>query len=228
MKKAIFYTLSLFIFVGGISVSEAKSQGVLREVLNRMDKHYKALQTLQSKVERSMVNSQLGDSENYEGTLALIPGSGKSFSLRLDWTKPSVETLSVINGNYVMYIKRTNIAYYGSAESQKSKGGGGSVLSVLNMSQEQLRANYEPSMISDAAKLKDGTQTFHIRLNPKTKQNFKSAELWVDPDGMPRQIKVVANNNDTDTFFLSNIKKNATLNKADLQVATGDAKRIKS
>lgn len=227
MKKAIFYVLSLFVVVGGISVSEASSQGVLREVLSRMDKHHKALQTLQAKVERSKLNPQLGTTDDYEGNLALIPGKGREFSMRLDWTKPSAEHLSVINGSYVMFIPRTNIAYYGSADSNKPKEGTGP-LTALNMSEAQLRQNYKPTLVSDAAKLKDGTVTFHINLQPLTKQSFKNAELWVDADGMPRQIKVTAANNDTDTFFLSNIKKNGTVNKKDLQVATGNAKRIQS
>mgnify|MGYP001795458770 FL=1 len=47
---------------------------------------------------------------------------------------------------------------------------------------------------------------------PKGKVNYKSAELWVDPDGMPRQAKIIEANNDTTTVLLANILKNPTLN----------------
>ena len=59
--------------------------------------------------------------------------------------------------------------------------------------------------------IKGGTKTWHILLIPKTATSYKSAELWVDSDGMPRQAKINENNGDTTTILLTNIKKNVTL-----------------
>ena len=37
------------------------------------------------------------------------------------------------------------------------------------------------------------------------------AELWVDGNGMPRQAKIIEQNNDTTAILLTNIQKNVTL-----------------
>lgn len=227
MRKAIFYSLLLCVLVGGLSVSEAKSQ-VIRQVVERMDKHYKALQTLQANVDRATFDSVLKEESPYSGKVVLVPGKGRAFKMRLDWVKPRTEVLSVVNGQYVMFVPGINRAYFGSSESKTVNSGGGSVLSVLNMSQTELRANYEsPIMLSEKATLKDGTQTFHLKLVPKTKNKFQFAEIWVDPDGMPRQVKITNNNNDTDTIYLSAVKKNATINSSIFKVDVGKAERIK-
>lgn len=227
MKRTLHSILLLPIVFGCVGVFEAKSQGILREVLNRMDKHYKNLQTLQANVDRSMMNFQLDEASDYAGTLTLVPGSGKEFSMRLDWTKPSSESISVLDGKYEMYNPRTKILYYGAADKVRTDSRtSGNPLSVLNMNQAQMRAAYDPSLISDGAKLKDGTLTFHVKLLPKTRQSFKQAELWVDSNGMPRQIKVTAHNNDTDMFFLSNPKKNETVDLRKLRISAPDAKRM--
>jgi outer membrane lipoprotein-sorting protein len=59
--------------------------------------------------------------------------------------------------------------------------------------------------------VKSGIKTFHIELTPKAASSYKSAELWVDADGMPVQAKVIEANNDSTTVLLTNIKKNETI-----------------
>lgn len=231
MRKVQIYTFQLFglfVLIGGLSVQEGYSQGILREVIDRMDKHYRALQTMQSNIDRSITNPQLGTTDPMSGKIVMMPGKGRNFAMRLDWAKPKVETLSIVNGQYVLYVPSIKRAYYGSSDSTKVSKNGGSALSALNMSEAEMRANYDSTMLSDDAKLRDGTRTFHLKLVPKTRKNFKEAQLWVDTDGMPRQAMIVAHNGDTDTFFLSAVKKNEKVNSSIFKVAVpGDAEKIK-
>jgi outer membrane lipoprotein-sorting protein len=81
----------------------------------------------------------------------------------------------------------------------------------MNMSKAQLQANYTVKYLGQA-NVAGGIPTWHLELVPKTAQKYKSAELWVDGNGMPIQAKVVENNNDTTTVLLSNLQKNVTLN----------------
>ena len=46
-------------------------------------------------------------------------------------------------------------------------------------------------------------------MTPKAATSYKAAELWVDVNGMPRQAKIIEQNNDTTTVLLTNIEKNA-------------------
>src|SRR5258707_2167776 len=95
----------------------------------------------------------------------------------------------------------------------------------MNMSKEQLKTNFNVVYLGDET-LKDGTRTFHLELKPKAATSYKSAELWVDGDGMPRQTKIVEQNNDTTTVLLSNIRKNETI-KGSLFTLNYDRKKVR-
>jgi len=56
--------------------------------------------------------------------------------------------------------------------------------------------------------------------------NYKSADLWVDPDGMPVQVRLVAPNNDTTTILLSNLHKNETIQTSIFDIKY-DKKKVK-
>ena len=49
-------------------------------------------------------------------------------------------------------------------------------------------------------------------MTPKTRTNYKSAEVWVDGNGMPVRSKVIEHNNDSTTVTLSNLQKNVPVN----------------
>lgn len=211
VKRVIISAIAATLMLAFAGASEAEAQGILREILDRMDKHYKALQTLQTNVSRTQYNAQLKETDNYSGRLILKPGKGRDVSMRLDWTRPREETLSVANGKYQIYVPGINRAYRGSTSNSKElekKGGG--VLKMISMSEAELRANFTPSYLGQVNL--NGSEVWHVKLDPKTRQDFKFAELWVDKDGMPIQGRVTAHNNDTDTFQFSGIKRNGKIN----------------
>jgi outer membrane lipoprotein-sorting protein len=216
------FAIACFGFVGTLS---AEAQ-ILREILGRMDSHHKALRSLQSDVSRRQLNVQLNETDVYQGKIVLIPGKGRNFSMRLDWSKPREEILSVVNGQYVLYVPSIARVYLGSADSKKVSQGGGSVLSTMSMSEADLRANYEVKYNGQVTL--EGVEVWHLRLDPKTRQSYKFAELWVDGNGMPIQGKITAHNNDTDTFLLTRLRKNETINGSIFRVnPPKSAERIK-
>lgn len=219
--------IAFFTFINMFTAAETNAQ-ILREILNRMDNHYKALSSLQADVLREQANVQLGDVDKYEGKIVMVPGKGRSFSLRLDWVKPKEEVISVVNGQYVLYVPGINRAYTGSSNSQKiTSGGGGNVLKAMSMSESELNQNYTVDYLGQET-LSSGTPVWHLKLTPKTKAQYKFAELWVDKDGMPLQGKVVANNNDTDTFLLKNPVKNKSIDGKIFKVTLpGNVEHIK-
>jgi Outer membrane lipoprotein-sorting protein len=206
---AIFATL-LF---GGVAVSESFAQSPIRDVLNRMDRHYKALQTLQAGVSRRQANPQVGTSDDSSGNVVLIPGKkGRDdVSVCLNWTKPREETLLVYKGKYQLYVPGIQTSYEGNTKSQKLGKSGGGVLSLMTMSDTERKANFEVPLYEGKETL-NGKEVFHIKLTPKTKQDFKLAELWVDTDGMPMQVMIVMPNGETDTLQFSGVKRNETIN----------------
>jgi len=213
MKRILRFGFPAYVSVlcfNAFAVTETNAQGILKDILGRMDSHYKALKSLKADVARAQENSQLGAVDNYEGKIVLLPGKGRNFSVRLDWSKPKVEVLSVVKGQYVLFVPGIKRAYTGSSESKKVSDTGGNVLGTMSMSEAELKANYDVQFLGQV-KLQGGTDVWHLKLNPKVRAKYKFAELWVDANGMPLQGKVTAWNNDTDTFRLTKLQKNVSL-----------------
>ena len=179
----------------------------VNEVLKRMDANYKVLKSVQADITREMHNSQLKDTETMSGTLSMTPGKERNFSLRLDWTKPRNETISVVNGQYVMFVQGSGQAITGSSDSKKISGKGGGVLKAMSMSKEEIKAKYNVEYLGQEG-IGGAVQTWHLKLTPKVKADHKSVDLWVDGNGMPLQVKITLLNNDTDLILLTKVKKN--------------------
>lgn len=202
--------IAIAFFFNAFAVTETKAQNPLPEILKRMDEHYKALKSLQADIKRAQFNSQLDETDISSGTITLIPGKGRNFSLRLDWAKPKQEILSVVNGQYVAYIPNIKRAYTGSSESKNVTDKGGNILKVMSMSKDELKANYNIQLVGEE-KVNGNIPTWHLKLTPKASSNFKFADLWVDGNGMPIQGKVTKLNDDTDSALLTSLKKNSTI-----------------
>jgi len=215
----------LFLVLSIFAVDSAKAQpGIVGEVLKRMENHYKTLSTLKASVKMEQYTAQLDEHDVREGSLTYIPQKGRDAAFRIDWTKPSSESLSVVNKQYVMYRASLGQAYTGSVNSVKQKGVNGA-LSIINMSKADLKANFEINYVGQE-NVSGGTATWHLQLIPKTAANYKNADIWVDADGMPIQMKQTENNNDSTTILLSGLNKNSKIEAKDVQVSVPKGTKI--
>ncbi len=219
--------IALTFILGAFAATATKAQPTT-EILKRMDEHYRALKSLQANIAREKTDSQLGEVDKTSGTLSLLPGSGRNFSMRLDWTVPREETISVVNGQYVLYTPKLKQAYTGSSESKTLNSKGGGALKVISMTKkEELKANYDIQYLGQE-NISGGIPTWHLKLTPKTKAEFQYADIWVDGNGMPLQVKITQPNNDTDVILLTNLKKNVSISGSIFKVSLPkDTKIIK-
>ena len=211
------FPLIAILAIGVMSVS---AQSKIREIERRMDTHNRALSTLRAKVTMVKTDSQLGESDTSVGTAIYAKKGTKDALVRIDWQKPE-ETLSVVDGKYFIYKPRLNLVYTGSVKGATKNGSSSkasSAFAFMSMSRAELNANYDIALLSDRATLSNGTQTFHLRLTPKSKTSYQAAELWVDVDGMPVQSKIVEANNDTTTVLLSDLQKNVSLKTSNFKI----------
>jgi outer membrane lipoprotein-sorting protein len=198
------------IFLFNAAATETPAQ-VLREILKRMDDNNKGLVSLKSSIKMNKLNSQLQENDLSEGDLNYLPGrSEKQIYVRIDWTKPVVEHLAIANGKYVLYRPRLKQAITGSVDSAKGNSKSGGALAFMTMSKAQLSANYDVKYAGEET-VNSGVRTWHLVLTPKAATSYKSADLWVDVNGMPVQAKIVERNNDVTTVLLYNIQRNATI-----------------
>ena len=212
MSKFLRYSLLIFsvgLPLSLVTVSEAKAQ-VLREIMRRMDEHNKSIQSLQADViwVKTDPNLGAGGIDTSLGNITYMPKTGKSIMrARLNWTSPLEEWVVVEGNAFKSFRPKINQGYEGKADKSSKNNRTGGALSFITMSREQLRANYDVAYLGQE-QIKGGVETWHLQLTPKTPQSYKVAEMWVDSDGMPRQIKVTEKNNDTNAFLLTKIKKN--------------------
>ena len=220
MKKFLRISLTLVLvtfFFGTAAVTQGRTQGILQQVLKRMEDHYQSLSSLKSSVKMDKFNSQLGEHDVMEGNVVFVPQKGRDAIFRIDWKRPTQESLSVVNKQYIMYRWGSNQAIGGKVSNIKGRGTGGNAMGFLNMSKSQLQANYTINYMGQE-NVEGGTSTWHLELVPKTAQSYSKADLWVDGNGMPIQARITEKNNDTTTILLSGLQKNVTVNLKDIPI----------
>jgi outer membrane lipoprotein-sorting protein len=223
MNKVVRFLAVAFVFaisVGVLSATEANAQGgPLREAINRMDAMNKSLVSLKADVKMDKTNAQLGETDTTSGTTSYLPKTSKRVMYaRIDWTRPVQEQIVIIGDTYKLYRPRLNQVITGKVDrTGKDNKVPGNALAFMSMSKAQLQANYTVNYLGQESA--GGSTTWHLELIPKNKTSYKSAELWVDSNGMPVQAKVIEQNNDTTTVLLSNIQKNVTISANDFNLA---------
>jgi outer membrane lipoprotein-sorting protein len=183
-----------------------QSAGLVSAVLNRMERNRNSLTSLRAGISMEKYNSQLRDSERYNGMVLYLPSGGREASVRIEWRSPQHEILAVSNGQYTLFRPRLGMAYKGSSKSNRNKAGG--VLDMMYMSRQQLEARFQPVQDVREETLWGGISTIHLTLVPKGNASFKYAEIWVDSAGMPVQTKIVEKNDDATTMRLRDLEKN--------------------
>ncbi len=137
--------------------------------------------------------------------------------VRIDWAKPLVENIAIVGDKYTIYRPKLNQFMIGSTSAaQKGKVPSGS-MAFLSMSKTQLKENYQIEYIGQE-QISGAIDTWHLHLTPKNAAGYKSADLWVDSDGMPRQAMITENNSDTSTILLHGFEKNASLKGSDFDI----------
>ena len=223
-----FLAIALTFFFNAVVVNEAKAQGTINEIYKLMEQHRVALKTLRADVLMDKYNPQLDIHDTMQGNVIYLPGkSDRDMYIRINWTKPVDEQLAVIKGEYTLFRPRLKQAIVGKVDQAKNSAGAGNALAFMSMSKAQLRANYTPELIGKET-VGSGALTFHLKLTPKAANKYKSAEIWVDGNGMPVQAKIIESNNDSTSVLLTNLRKNESINakvfKIDLPNGTNKVK----
>ena len=221
--------LAILVALTVVSPASANGQsaGLVSSVLSRMEKNRKDLRTLRAGISMQKYNSQLRDSETFQGVVLFVPGSGRQGSVRIDWSKPRREIMSVNNGKYTIYRPNLKTVYVGSSSSKNNKADG--ILAMMYMSRQQLETRFQPVQDVREETLWGNVSTIHLTLVPKGNQSFKYAEIWIDMGGMPVQTKVVEKNDDSTTMRLTGLERNIKINSDDFNIKLdADVKVVKS
>jgi outer membrane lipoprotein-sorting protein len=214
MKRLFSFSLVVGLFLATLSLApasstNAQSAGLVSSILSRMERNKRTLKTLRADINMEKYNSQLRDKETWSGVVLYVPAAANAF-VRLEWNKPQHEILTTENGNYTLFRPRLRIAYEGKTSSIGNHNDS-DVLALMNMSAAQLRTKFGEFQDVREETLWGGVATWHFKVLPKVKANYKHIEVWVDNEGMPVQTKMVEKNDDSTTIRLTNLAKNQTI-----------------
>ena len=199
------------------TTTNGQGAGLVSSVLNRMEKNRQTLKSLRAGISMVKYNSQLGVEDKYAGIVIYLPGEGRQASVRIEWSQPRREVLSVNNNKYTIFRPALNVAYMGDSRRMKDNKAGG-LMEMMNMSRGQLEARFQPVKDVREETLWGGIGTIHLTLVPKGNAGYKYAEVWIDSAGMPVQTKIVEKNDDSTTMRLTNLEKNQKINSSDFDV----------
>jgi len=198
--------------------AQAQGPGLVSSILSKMERNRQSLHTLRAAITMQKYNAQLKDYDMSSGEVAYIAGSGRNSNVRVDWTSPAQEMLSVLNGKYTLYRPRLNQAIVGTTASVGKNSKVNSVLGFgLNASGAQLRSQYDIEVAGDGQLYDGGPHVLLLKLTPKT-ANAKFTEVWVDDSGMPVQTRVTEKNGDSTLVRLTNIQRNAPVRSNDIEI----------
>jgi outer membrane lipoprotein-sorting protein len=198
------------------ATSNSQGAGLVSSVLSRMEKNRASLKTLRAGISMVKYNSQLGVEDKYNGVVIYMPTGGRQAAVRIDWSSPRREVLSVNNNKYTIFRPALKVAYTGNANSRKNEAGG--LMEMMNMSRQQLEARFHPVKDVREETLWGGVSTIHLTLVPKGNASYKYAEVWIDNAGMPVQTKIVERNDDSTTVRLTGMEKNQKISASEFEV----------
>jgi len=209
---------------------QTSAQTPVGKVLRRMEVHNNALQSLKADVTLVKYDAALKVTDTTIGETTYVPETKKQkLLMRLDWKTENgrlkEDSIAIKNGKFTLYQPQLHQVTTGPIRKGKGNQDVNTVFGFMTMPQNELKAKYG-LVYQGEEKVKSGQMTWHLELTPKVKMNYKSADLWVDPDGMPVQVRLVAPNNDTTTILLSNLHKNETIQTSIFDIKY-DKKKVK-
>jgi len=221
MKRLISSGLALAFILSVVVINPTRTNGqgagLVSSVLNRLEKNRQSLKSLKAGISMVKYNSQLGVEDKYNGVVIYLPSGANRPSVRIDWSSPRRETISVANNKYVIFRPALKVAYTGDAgKVGRDKVGG--LMDMMNMSRGQLESRFHPVKDVREETLWGGVSTIHLTLVPKGNASYKYAEVWIDTSGMPVQTKIVEKNDDSTTMRLTALEKNQKINSGDFDI----------
>lgn len=231
MKKLFTLSLAALMLVASLAFvtqpAQAQGPGLVSSILNKMDRNRRDLSSLRAALTMQKYNSQLGDTETTYGEMSYLTAKGRDANVRVDWTKPVRESLSVFNGEYTLYRPRLGQAIRGSARqgSRNTKVNG--VLSfAFNMTGSQAKSQFNVSYEGEGTLEGGGPHVWWLKLTPRGGASYQFSEVWVTDDGMPIQARVTEKNGDATTVRLNNVQRNARVSPTDIEIKLPEGTKI--
>jgi outer membrane lipoprotein-sorting protein len=231
MKRFTLLAISAALLVSslgaGLCTSANTTPQLLTGILAKMEKAHKELKSLKAQIIQEKTNVQIGTRDKDFGTLLYKPASGKGKGkLRIDYTKPTTNTVAVVGDTFLFYQPKINQALKSTlAKAAKGRTSGYAPLVGLDGSMKGLLETYNIEYVKDENV--DGQPASHLRLVPKVGGSFASIEIWVNNQTyLPTMQKFNERNGDYTVVKLTNLQQNLALNDNEFEVKLPSGTKI--
>jgi outer membrane lipoprotein-sorting protein len=188
---------------------------LLPGILNKMERAHQEMKSLRAELTQQKTNAQIGVTDREVGTLLYKPAVGKGKGkLRIDYSRPSRDTIAVVGDQVTFYQPRINQVFKSNL-SKAAKGGsvrlgGYTQLIGLDGSLKSLTTHYQIEFVKDETI--EGQMTTLLRLTPKDRGQFVTVDLWVNQQTwIPAQWKMIERNGDFTIVTLAKMQLNTTI-----------------
>ena len=205
-------TVAVLTVVGGAPVAGTSATAqVMPQVLTKMEQAGRDLKTLQAAITQVKDDRTLGIKEESSGTFFYKAGGPGNERVLLQYTQPSVQTVSVVGDKVVMYRPDLKQVF---VTTRKAGAGKNKSLNFLGLgygdAAAQLRDKYTITILGNDKV--NGQVATQIVLDPKDKSDgVQAIMLWVDnATWLPVQYFIQEKGSKT-TITLSGMKPNLDL-----------------
>ncbi len=209
MKKLLFFLLVFCIFANFSFAVSANLKSKSDEVLDKVQRNYKSIKTIDAKFSQISSSEALGEEEKSSGKFkALIPNN-----IKVEYTTPREQ---------VYLIKKEGLTFLNKEDRQVVKDSADSVLNskiplTFLAGIGDVRKDFSVTNIID----KDGS--YQLDLEPKEEGEMENLILWINKKNLlVNKIFVKELGGNTISFELSGIILNKNVNNNDFNISIPD------
>ncbi|HYP27854.1 MAG TPA: outer membrane lipoprotein carrier protein LolA [Blastocatellia bacterium] len=225
MKRFSIFFLVIAALISQVSPAPAGANGQLDQILANMQKNAQGIKTIYAKMTQEKRDPVVGGKEIYRGEIFLKHAGPGNDKVRINYTSPSRQSVSVIGDEIVLYQPNINQAIITSRKAQAAKNQEFSFVGTPYNSVPELKNRY--NIVLKGQEQVGGASTAVLELTPKGASAAQKLTMWVDQSTwFPVKYQVVEKNGNVSSFSLSEIRKNTAMGDGLFKIKFADGTKF--
>ena len=200
----------------------------LPDVFEKMDKSAKVFSAMTADIRQTAHTAVVNDDSTQSGTIKLKRVKPTETNFLVDFTTPDPKTVAIAGGEVSIYLPKAKSVQIYDLRAKRAALEQGMLLG-FGASSASIKSAYDVAFVGQETVT--GQSAGHIRLVPKSAevlQNLKSAELWINDQGLPVQQKFMTSGTGDYTLIqYSNIRVNPPISDKQLKLTLPKGVQVK-
>jgi len=225
MKRFSLFFIAAAVLVSHSFVTATGANGQLDQILANMQNSAKGIKTIFAEMTQEKRSKDLGGKEIYKGQIFLKHSGPGSDKVRINYSSPSQQAVSVVGDEIILYQPRIKQAIITSRKTQAAKNQEFSFVGTPYNSVPELKSRY--NIAHKGQEQVAGASTEVLELTPKGASAAQKLTMWVDQSTwFPIKYQVIEKNGDISTFSLSGVKKNTAIGDGIFKIKFAEGTKV--